>query len=43
MLEAMGYNRNASIRALIACKNDVEGALNWIMDNMDKNIEAPLE
>ena len=42
MLECMGYNKNASIRALIACKNDIEGAINWIMDNMDKNIEAPI-
>jgi uncharacterized UBP type Zn finger protein len=38
MLEAMGYHKNAAIRALIATKNDIEGAINWIMDNMDKNL-----
>jgi uncharacterized UBP type Zn finger protein len=38
----MGYSKNASVRALIATNDNVEGAINWIMDNFDKNIDAPL-
>ena len=43
MLEGMGYSRNASIRALKATKDNIEAAINWIMDNFDNNIDAPLE
>lgn len=42
MLQGMGYSRNASIRALTATKDNIEAALNWIMDNFDNNIDAPL-
>ena len=42
MLEGMGYPRNASVRALTATKDNIEAAINWIMDNFDKNIDAPL-
>lgn len=43
MLEGMGYSRNASIRALQATKDNIEGAINWIMDNFGNNIDGPLE
>ena len=43
MLEGMGYSRNASIRALKATKDNIEAAINWIMDNFDNNIDAQLE
>lgn len=39
----MGYSRNASIRALTATKDNIQDAINWIMDNFDNNIDAPLE
>jgi len=39
----MSYSRNASIRALKATKDNIEAAINWIMDNFDNNIDAPLE
>jgi uncharacterized UBP type Zn finger protein len=42
MLEGMGYSRNASIRALTATKDNIEAAINWVMDNFDKNLDAPL-
>lgn len=38
----MGYSRNAGIRALIAAKDNVEVAINWIMDNFDNDLDAPL-
>jgi uncharacterized UBP type Zn finger protein len=43
MLQGMGYSKNASIRALKATKDNIEAAINWIMDNFDNNIDAPLE
>jgi uncharacterized UBP type Zn finger protein len=43
MLQGMDYPKNASIRALKATKDNIEAAINWIMDNFDKNIDAPLE
>ena len=43
MLQSMGYSRNACIRALIATKDNPEAACNWIFENMDKNLDAPLE
>jgi uncharacterized UBP type Zn finger protein len=43
MLEAMGYSRNAGIRALTATKDNAEAAINWIMDNFDQNLDAPIE
>ena len=43
MLQSMGYSRNACIRALIATKDNAEAACNWIFENMDKNLDAPLE
>lgn len=43
MLEGMGYSRNAGVRALTNTKDNIEAALNWLMDNMDNdNINAPL-
>lgn len=42
MLEAMGYSRNAGIRALTATKDNAEAAINWIMDNFDQNLDAPI-
>ena len=42
MLEGMGYSRHACIRGLTAATDDIEGAMNWIMDNFDNNLDAPL-
>lgn len=38
----MGQDRNASIRALIENNGNVEAALNWIFENTDKDLSAPL-
>ncbi len=40
---AMGYSSNAAKRALIETKDNLEAAINYIMENMDKNLDAPLE
>jgi uncharacterized UBP type Zn finger protein len=40
----MGYVRNGAIRALIATKNDLEGAINWMMDHMgDADFDKPIQ
>ena len=40
----MGFSANAAKRALIKNKDNLEGATNWIMENMgDQSINAPLE
>ena len=40
----MGFSANAAKRALIQSKDNLEGALNWIMEKMgDDSINAPLE
>ena len=38
-----GNTRNASIRALIENNGNVEAACNWIFENMDKDLNAPIE
>ena len=43
ILGGMGYSRNACIRALKKNHDNVEAALNWIFENMDQNLDAPLE
>lgn len=39
----MGNHRNASIRALIATNDNLENACNWIFENYDKDLTAPIE
>ena len=45
VLQLMGFGntRNASIRALIENNGNVEAACNWIFENMDKDLNAPIE
>jgi uncharacterized UBP type Zn finger protein len=43
MLVDMGNHRNASIRALIATNDNLENACNWIFENYDKDLTAPIE
>ena len=44
MITDMGYTRNAAIRALIAQKDNLEGAIMWIMENMDSpTLNDPIE
>ncbi len=38
MLTSMGYHENAAKRGLIATKDNLEEACNWIMENFDNNI-----
>jgi|JI8StandDraft_1071087.scaffolds.fasta_scaffold1337102_1 uncharacterized UBP type Zn finger protein len=42
MLIDMGNNRNASIRALIATNNNLEAACNWIFENYNQDLSAPI-
>ena len=40
----MGFSENAAKRALIKNKDNLEGATNWIMENMgNDSINAPIE
>lgn len=38
-----GNERNAAIRALIANNDNVEAAMNWIFDNQDQDLSAPIK
>lgn len=42
MLVEMGNHRNAAIRALIATNDNLEAACNWIFENYDKDLTAPI-
>lgn len=43
MLIDMGHHQNACIRALIATNDNLEAACNWIFENFDKDLTAPVE
>lgn len=38
----MGQSRNAAIRALLANNGNPEAACNWIFENMEIDLNAPI-